>query len=195
MLIPLAFLNLFTAINIVSLPFFSNNLSDSPATYGFLMACSGAGSMVGAIIVNKIEKKVLPGKILTYGLLLNGLFWFSMTISTVAVLAYIFIFLASLCLGAYNVIFASLFQVMTPVKLLGRVNTCIDSLITVAMPVGAIIGGLLLKVFPLLIVMSLNPVALVITSIIYYMNKSIYNLEKIEMIKPIRVDNVELKNG
>ncbi|MDC3424431.1 MFS transporter [Aquibacillus sp. 3ASR75-11] len=188
MLIPLAFLNFFTAINIVALPYFANELSDSPATYGFLLGFSGAGSMLGAIIVNKIEKRLLPGKILAFGLLFNGLMWFFMIISTVPYLAYLFIFLANFCMGGYNIIFASLFQVMTPSNLLGRINTCVDSVITVAMPIGALLGGILIEILSLKIVMSLNAIALVITGIIYFSNKTVYNLKKIETINPVNTD-------
>ncbi|MCM3005884.1 MFS transporter [Priestia koreensis] len=183
MLIPLALLNFFTSINLVALPFFSNSLSESASTYGFLLASSGVGSMLGAVIVNKIEKYVLPGKILTFGLFFNGVLWILMTISKVDYLAFFFMFLASLCLGGYNIIFTSLFQAMTPIKLLGRVNTSIDSVITLAMPIGALVGGIIIDIFPLKLVMLLYALALIVTGFIYFKNNNILTLGKIETIQ------------
>ncbi|MDX8046637.1 MFS transporter [Gracilibacillus sp. S3-1-1] len=182
MLIPLVFVNFFTAINTVALLFFSNTLTETASTYGILLAVSGVGSMLGAILVNKLEQNILPGRILTFGLLLNGLMWLCMTFSSAEYLAYLFLFLASFCQGAYNIIFASLFQVMTPVNLLGRVNTCVESVISFAMPIGAIIGGILIDIIPLQLVMSFNTISLVITSIIFFLNKNIYDLDKIDRI-------------
>ncbi|WP_298786135.1 MFS transporter [uncultured Marinococcus sp.] len=187
-LLPLAFLNFFTAVNTVALPFFADELTSSPSTYGFLLAFSGAGSMIGALMVNKIQQVLSPGKILTYGLLANGLLWFFMTISTVPYVAFVFIFLANFWMGAYNIIFASLFQVLTPVHLLGRMNTTVDSVITIAMPIGALLGGIIIDVMPLRVVMALNAVALVFTSITYFVNKDIYRLDAIDQLEPIEYD-------
>ncbi|MGX7417999.1 MFS transporter [Carnobacterium gallinarum] len=187
MVLPLAFLNFFTAINMVSLPFFANSLSTSPATYGLLLSFSGAGSMIGALLINKIEEKSLPGKILTFGLFFNGVMWFLTIISPTPYLAYFFIFLANLCMGGYNIIFSSLFQLMTPPQLLGRINTSVNSIITIAMPIGSLLGGVLIAVLPLKVVMSFNAFALGITAIIYFLNKSIYQLEHFDKIKPIEI--------
>lgn len=126
-------------------------------------------------------------KILTFGLFFNGVMWFLTIISPTPYLAYFFIFLANLCMGGYNIIFSSLFQLMTPPQLLGRINTSVNSIITIAMPIGSLLGGVLIAVLPLKVVMSFNAFALGITAIIYFLNKSIYQLEHFDKIKPIEI--------
>lgn len=188
MVFPLAFLNFFTAVNIVTLPYFAQSLSPNPATYGVLLSCSGVGSMVGALLVSHLETRWSAGKILTYGLFFNGVLWIATIFSPVPSIAYLFIFLTNLFMGGYNIIFSALFQVMTPTALLGRVNTCVDSIITIAMPLGSLVGGTLLMMFPLKIVMLLNASALILTAIVYFCNKSIYGLETVTRIQPVTSD-------
>lgn len=187
MVLPLAFLNFFTAINIVALPFFANSLSPNPSTYGLLLSFSGIGSMLGALVINRLEARLSVGKLLTVGLFLNGVMWLGTIFSPLPAIAYLFIFLANFCMGGYNIIFSSLFQVMTPPELLGRVNTCVDSIITIAMPIGSLVGGGLLAILPLQTVMVLNASALIVTAIIYFSNKSIYGLENIAQVKPVEI--------
>lgn len=191
MALPLAFLNFFTAINMVALPYFANGLSPSPATYGLLLSFSGIGSMLGALVINKIETLLPPGKILALGLFFNGVMWALTIFSPVPYLAYLFILLANFCMGGYNIIFAALFQVMTPPQLLGRINTCLDSIITLAMPVGSLLGGLLINVLPLKFVMTLNALALVVTGLIYFSNKGIYQMANIGELQTLEVTEAE----
>ena len=94
-------------------------------------------------------------------------------------------------MGGYNIIFAALFQVLTPPQLLGRTNTCIDSIITVAMPVGSLLGGLLISVLPLKIVMTLNALALVVTGLVYFLDKKIYRMDNIGEMQSIEVSEME----
>lgn len=41
----------------------------------------------------------------------------------------------------YNVIYSSLFQVLVPSNMLGRVTTGINTLITIVMPIGSLFEG------------------------------------------------------
>ncbi|WP_158290450.1 MFS transporter [Halobacillus salinus] len=178
-LFPLAIVNFFTAMNLVALPFFSNQLAASPSTYGFLLSASGLGSMVGALLIATGAEKVKPGVALTLGLFFHGVLWLFVVFSPNVLVACCFIFLANLCMGAYNVVYASLFQSITPKHLLGRVNTAVDSVITVAMPFGALTAGLIMEWVPVRYVMVCFSIMLVITSILYRRKKSIFGLNPV----------------
>lgn len=86
-------------------------------------------------------------------------------------------------MGAYNIVYSSLFQVITPNHMLGRVNTTIDSLITVAMPIGGLIGGIIINMISVNLALSLQGIALIITAFIYIFNKWIFNIDKISAIE------------
>ncbi|MCA0969260.1 MFS transporter [Halobacillus litoralis] len=167
MVAPLAVLNFFTALTIVALPYFSNELSASPSTYGFLLGAAGIGSMTGALLIGKMEQVMNAGRILTLGVGLHGVLWGLMTFSQNTFTACVFIFFAHVCMGGYNVIYASFIQSMTPKHLLGRVNTTVDSVITIAMPVGALAGGVVLGFLPVRGVMLTFTAALILTSFFY----------------------------
>lgn len=182
MILPLTFLNFFTAMNIVCLPYFAKSLTNSPTTYGFILGISGMGSMIGSIMVNKIETYFPVGKILTFGLIFNGIFWILAIVSSLPILVYLFVFITNFCMGVYNVIFAAVFQVMTPKHLLGRVNTCVDSLITFAMPIGSLADGGILAILSTTQLMFINALALLMTGVFYFFDQKIYRLVKIKDI-------------
>ena len=182
MVLPLTFLNFFTAMNIVCLPYFAKALTNNPTAYGLILSISGIGSMIGSIMVNKIETYFPVGKILTFGLIFNGIFWMLAILSPTPILVYLFVFLTNFCMGVYNVIFAALFQVMTPKHLLGRVNTCVDSLITFAMPIGSLAGGGILAILSTTQLMLINACALLMTGVFYFFDQKIYRLVKMKDI-------------
>lgn len=185
-LLPLVLINLFTAISIVGLPFYSKELTNSPSTYGFLLACGGLGTIFGAIFINRITHLVSAGKILTFGLLLHGIVWIFFTSNSNLLLSYALIFVSYFFMGGYNIIFASLFQIITPNYILGRVNTTIDSTIALAMPLGALIGGIIIELTSVRFSLSLQGIALILTALIYFSNKWIYHLGKIDEIETVK---------
>ncbi|HHW6801227.1 TPA: MFS transporter [Staphylococcus aureus] len=182
-LLPIVVINLFTAISTVGLPFYAKELNSNPSTYGFLLAFGGVGSILGVIFINRITKFIGAGKILSFGLLLHGLMWILFTFSLNTFMAYFFIFMSYFFMGAYNIVYSSLFQVITPNHMLGRVNTTIDSLITVAMPIGGLIGGIIINMISVNLALSLQGIALIITAFIYIFNKWIFNIDKISAIE------------
>ncbi|MGV3467374.1 MAG: MFS transporter [Heyndrickxia sp.] len=179
MLYPLVFINLFGAVNAVALPYFSKTFDNASIVYGLLLGVGGIGGMVGAILVNYVNNYLNPGRILTYGLFLNGLFWAIALIFHTKILIYSFLFLSYVCSGAYNIIFASLFQSMSPKHLLGRINSTIDTIITLAMPLGSLIGGLLLKFMVSREILLLYGITSIIVGIIYFLDKRIFLIPKI----------------
>ena len=137
-LIPLIFVNFFNSANEVVLPFFCQQYKVPSEAYGVILAIKGIGAMLGAFFINYVKDSIPVGKLLSLLLLLNGILWISFIFSGGKYISYIFILLTYVFFGMYNVIYYSLFQAITPIELLGRVTTGIETIITIAMPFGSI---------------------------------------------------------
>lgn len=126
----------------------SRDLQMNALTLGVIIALGGAGSLIGALLAERIGSRWRPGVILFaatvwvgFWNLLNGL---APSPGVVAIL----------CLGAaqllgdigypiYNIHELTLRQRVTDPGMLGRVNASMQMILQGAWPVGAIIGGLL----------------------------------------------------
>jgi hypothetical protein len=73
--------------------------------------------------------------------------------------------------GIYNIIFSSLYQAIPPLNILGRVNTTVDSLITMAMPLGGLVAGYVLRVSSVQVVISSFGICAIIAGIFYLFQK------------------------
>ncbi|HEM3208123.1 MFS transporter [Streptococcus suis] len=180
--IPLIFINFAVAVNIVAYPYYIRQFSQPELLLTLFSLVAGVGSLLGNSLVTKITQKMGIGKIIILFLSLNGIVWglaFSIhnewSMLGLLLLSYI-------CSSIYNVVYETLFQVLVPKRLLGRVNTLVDSLVTLAMPLGALVGGWILMYVPINIVMLLFSVSLFITSMYYYSNKTIYKLPRMHEI-------------
>ena len=192
-LAPLIFVNFFNAVNGVVLPFFSQQYKNAAETFGMIMAIKGVGGIVGAIIINHVKKVLPTGKLLSVLLILNGVFWICFIFTGGTFISYVFVFVSYMFFGMYNIIYSSLFQAITPIKLMGRVLSSVDTIIAIAMPIGALFGGVILKVLPCNISMMFSAISVIITGIFYYKVKIINSLPYIDDIKRLNIDKVNVK--
>ncbi|MCM3054327.1 MFS transporter [Caldibacillus thermoamylovorans] len=141
LIIPFLILNLFLAGITVNLPAISQESFKSASSYGLLLTASGLGSMVGGIISDFVSKRVKLGTIIIGTVVLYGSFWI-IGLSLGGHFIYLFSFLASISIGIINVIFSVLFQQLPPTNMIGRVGTAVSTLITLFMPLGSLLGGI-----------------------------------------------------
>ena len=170
--IVLFIINFFYAIQLVALPIFSKLYFDGAIFYGLVLTINGFGGMIGNALTPILVKYLKPYQLISAFISLNAISWIVAIWVRNYVLTLVLLFIAYLTSGIYNVIFASLYQQIPPSHLLGRVNATVDSLITLGMPLGSLIGGIVLEKNPYL-VMLVIAVPTLLSGYYFYQSKSL----------------------
>lgn len=174
LVIPLVIINFFFSMTAVGMPFFARTFADGEIAYGLFLSVSAIGGFFGVVVVNIIKSFITSGKIITYGLFLQGIFWILMLAANNLYLSLIFLFICYSFFGATNIMLAALFQYMIPRTILGRANAAIDTAIAIAMPIGALLAGYCIEVFDIHWVMALYGIATIGASLVYRKDSEIY---------------------
>lgn len=180
--LPLIFLNFSVAMTMVAYPYYIRQFDNPELLLALFSFVAGVGSLVGTAIVSSISKKVGVGKIIIIFLILNSFIWGGAFIIGNSWIMLSLIFISYIASSIYNLLYESLFQMLVPEKLLGRVNTLIDSVITFAMPAGSLVGGALLVYISPKVVMLIFSAVLLITAFYYSTNKEIKELPLISEV-------------
>jgi MFS family permease len=136
----------FAAVQALTVVFLVRDLGQPPGTVGLLMGLGTVGGIVGGVLAPRLLRRlgsargivVATAATLPFGLLVPlagrgaGLAWF--VAGQVVVMAGIIVF---------NVGVATAIQSLVPSRLLGRANASFRLLTRGALPVGAVLGGLL----------------------------------------------------
>ncbi|GGP09030.1 MFS transporter [Oceanobacillus neutriphilus] len=186
-LIPLTIINFLFAMILVTLPSFANQYGNGPSTYGLTIAFLGLGSMLGALFIDKFRTKQRLGIMMSAGFILSGCTWLLMvfSIQLSEIIFYILLAISYAFIGAINVLFTVLFQKLPEEKMLGRVNTAIESIISFAMPIGSLAGGFLTELASPIFVLCLFGIGLIILGGFYLFNRSIQNLPDIDKVEKL----------
>lgn len=181
-LAPLIFVNFFNSSNAVIMPFFCQQYRNPSETFGLILSMSGIGGTIGALLINYVKKFLPVGKLLSMLLIINGFLWLCFVFTGGSILSYAFVLLAYVFYGMYNIVYYSLFQAITPVEMLGRVTTGINTVITLAMPLGSFFGGWILNLLPYHYSMMFSGISVIITGILYYRLNEVKSLPFIDNI-------------
>ena len=177
LLIPLILVNFFNASNSVLLPFFVNKYSNPAASFGLILGVKAIGGMTGTYLINKFDKKMPLGKLLTVLLFFNGVFWISFLYFKEEHIALVLLLIAYVLYGMYNVIYSTLIQKISPSQVLGRVVSTVNTIVAIAMPIGSIFADWAYGKSDIRFLMSLSGIFIIITAIIYLNNPKLQNLE------------------
>jgi predicted MFS family arabinose efflux permease len=162
-LIVLAFLMTLLGVPLVTfLPVVAKNVFGGGATtFTYMLCISGAGAVVGALIVAAFGNISNKGQVaLTTLTALGGLiaaFGFSHSL----ILSYTFLFLAGAALIAVFAMISSLVQLIAPDEMRGRVMSVYNVAFRGGMPIGSLISGALIKTVGVSAVLAANGVLLV----------------------------------
>ncbi|MFF1635909.1 MFS transporter [Leifsonia sp. NPDC058248] len=111
--------------------------------YGLLLTASAAGSVLGSFLAERLEQRF--GRARTLSITILGSF---ISLSTPAFTTNPYVIAAGFFIGGvtvstWNVITVSLRQRITPIRLLGRLNSAYRLVAWGTIPLGAIVGGVL----------------------------------------------------
>lgn len=171
LILPFAIINLFYGIASVGLPYFSSHyLTSSAIGYGGTELFSSIGGLISSIFVSRInpDKKKLP-QLVTICLFLGG---FSVVLEVLlakysSVLILFFIFCASFWIGLMNINFEVLVQESFDPQVLGRIATINSSIINCMIPLGSLVGGIIVKSFGANIAVIAEGIAKIVTAVFY----------------------------
>jgi predicted MFS family arabinose efflux permease len=159
------------------MPFLARGYNNSEVMFGVILCVSAVGGFCGAIYVNYLNRKMSSGKVITYGLMLQGSFWVLMIIFSNTIMFLPLLFVSYVFFGSTNIMFASIFQHEIPIEMLGRASATIDTAITIAMPMGAIVAGVMLNYFSVQYVLILYGITAIIVGVLYRTNDEIFGLK------------------
>lgn len=161
----------------VTIPYLSKNMCGfSDVQYGVVEASIMIGLLIGAVIVNMFNKKIMINKILSISIFIIGVFIMFLSgviylknCNVILEVNNLFILFCAICLSigifisVMSISLTSLIQINIDSSLLARVNSIVISLSTIAIPLGQFIVGMISLIVSaelLLIVMSLFMVAI-----------------------------------
>jgi MFS family permease len=138
-----------TAMFAVFVLFAQEILDVDEVGYGLILAAAGVGGIVGASLAHRLEARLGPGGVLLGSM--SGIAFVALAIATTNspfVVGAAFAFDGFL-IAAWNVTVVSLRQELTPDEMRGRVASDARTIAFGAIPVGAVLGGVLAEVIGL----------------------------------------------
>ncbi len=138
-------------------PYYVKQVFGSAVSMGLLIAASGAGSVLGALIFGAIGHRLSRRITFTVGFTLTAFRFFMFALFPPLPVLIIGQFLLSIGSGPLNPIIDSVSYERIPANMRGRIFGAIQAGAWIAMPLGVLLGGVLteaLGLIPLLIVMG-----------------------------------------
>lgn len=159
-------INFFNAIQAVAYPIYSKIYFNGEVYYGLLLSVKGISGIIGSIVSSYVIRKISKSNLLGFLLLLNGVVWFVAIFTRNIYLNLALFFIGYFAMSIYNIGFSSIFRIVPPEELLGRVNSTVDSLIAVAMPLGSYIAGIIIT-DNIMYVMTILPLSMFVGGIYF----------------------------
>jgi MFS family permease len=111
--------------------------------FGVLITTFAAGSLVGSMVVERVERRIGRAATLTFGVMGSGLPLFLPAVTSNVYLIGAGFVVSGLAVVMWNVVTVSLRQRIVPDQLLGRVNSGYRLLAWGTQPLGAVLGGVI----------------------------------------------------
>ena len=165
-LIALAFLMTAPAIPVITfLPVFAKDVFHrGPATFTIFLSCSGAGSVVGALVVAAMGDIRNKGRTALLMLLLLGAGIAGFSLSKSLVMSCLLLFVSGAALIAVFSMISSLVQLITANEMRGRVMSVYNVAFRGGMPLGSLATGWLVPIFSAPNVLAVNGLLLLALS-------------------------------
>ena len=155
------------------LPLFAQRVfHEGPGTYSHLLAFSGAGSVLGALVVAWLGKFKRMGLTALVMQALYGLFILAFAMSRVLWLSELLLFLTGAALMVVFSTVTSLIQLIAPNEMRGRVMSIYMVAFRGGMPLGSLVSGYLATVLGAPLVIGTNGVLLIVVAAYFLLVRS-----------------------
>jgi predicted MFS family arabinose efflux permease len=144
LVIAVAVTNAIDAPLAVALPVFANEVYGNATALGLLIAASGAGALVGTFIYGWAGHRLARRRTFILGFIVAALTIWVMVLLPPLTVAVPAMFVGGIAAAPLNPILDTVFQERVPGHLRGRVFGTITATAWVAMPLGMLLGGVLL---------------------------------------------------
>ncbi|PEQ61565.1 MFS transporter [Bacillus cereus] len=162
------------------LPSFADSLG-GVKSYGFFLAAISTGSLIGALFSSWVGKRNV-GRTSIISFATGAIFWFLSTIVPFQWLSIFLFGLAWIPIGATNILFATISQIVIPNQYIGRINSVMRSMGTIAMPFGSLIGGYTANVFSSQLIFALASIGIFFISLVWLLHPKLRALPKADEI-------------
>ena len=168
-LIALAFgMTIFGIPVIVFLPVFARDVfGGGPGVYTLLLSLSGAGSIVGALIVAAFGNYHRKGLVTLIGLITLGFAIAGFAFAGTLVVSCIFLFIAGMALVAVFAMVTSLVQLNTTDEMRGRVMSVYNVAFRGGMPIGSLTTGALVPILTAPLVVGVSGLTLALIGLLF----------------------------
>ncbi len=186
LLLPLSIINFSISAVTVIYPKLALEYGNDSKIYGIILFVNGLGMMVGFMLAPSIIKKLKFNNLLFLSFLFLSVMWFIIfgfgekNITLFLSL----LFLSNLIIGIINLSFINAFQILPPENMLGRVAATNETLLSLLIPIGAIVGGILPNIFHSINVnFILIGIFSMTISLFYLLDKDIKKIEKLNFME------------
>ena len=168
-LIALAFLMTALGIPLITfLPVFAKEIfRGGPATFTLFLTSSGAGSVVGALMVAALGNIRNKGRVALAMLIALGVTIACFALSSSVVLSCVFLFLSGVALMSVFAMISSLVQLIVSDEMRGRVMSVYNVAFRGGMPMGNLITGWLVPIFTAPRVLAVNGLLLLLLGVYF----------------------------
>ncbi|NHA37060.1 hypothetical protein C1O33_09965 [Staphylococcus schleiferi] len=186
LLLPLSIINFSISAVTVIYPKLALAYGHDSKIYAVILFANGLGMMIGFLAAPKVIKQFKFNKLLFLSFLILSIVWFILYLfgTHSIIVCSILLFLSNFIIGIINLSFINAFQILPPKNMLGRVATTNETLLSILIPIGALVGGILPNVFNSI---SINFILIAILSmaisLFYLLDKDIQRIEKLNLLK------------
>ena len=113
--------------------------------FGLLIAGTGSGAIIGALLTPRISKKFGRGKVLAVAIFISSISVFFQGISPNVWVFGVIGFISSFAITNWNILLMSCYQVLIPSELYGRMHGARRTFVWGVMPIGAFCGGVIAR--------------------------------------------------
>lgn len=177
------FVNFAGAAIFAILPEFSD-AQGGANVYGFYLAAGAGGGILGALLAPNLKLERFPlGKVFATAFFISGICWISAGL-TPFYLSIIIYFIAWVPTGIINILAYTFIQTLISERMLTTVMATTFSLVSVATPIGALLGGFSGTMVASNFVISLAGVCLIFVSVFWILDKFTRNIPCINDLNP-----------
>ncbi|HET7658655.1 MAG TPA: MFS transporter [Bacillales bacterium] len=184
MLLPLIIVNFTISAATTIFPAFADHFGGA-ATYGILMTCFLAGLTIGSLLSQFVSTHFTIGRamIIAYGL--SGILWMltAFGASSTVYVSFLCLLLSGIPVGATNVIYSSLYQLIPPENMIARVQSLSRSFTLAAMPLGALAGGYFASLYGSGLIIACNGFTILLLSCYWLCNPKLRTLPKVKKLE------------